>query len=847
MADFFDLSYYNGSGWLAPVQINMDASNAIPVSFRETFGAVPVLTIQRRGIALQNGTAAGLLGSESSVRPDGGPGDPWLGARIRWLNGATYGTATLFFTGDVIAVNPHFDQHLGWVLTYTCAGLRNRLDWFPHTDQATGLDVSAFNLTPTDPNYDPSRAGRTVGQIISTCLLMTADGSLENPGNVANLKAQGIGNINGGGSLPAITVADLALLTLIPPRPVYFGGEKLGDAIDSLISQWAPNHRWWIDPSGNLRFFDLRSIDATRGFPVTTLTMGTDPIEPTELCRDTSKSFQRVVLKGQPTAIMALLKESNGDLVPRFGGWGGYADTVGGSNSAKAAWTPSQYTNPNTSAGPTQSSGTVSSFTTTTVTFIPTSGLLTWSANFWANNQGTINLASSVLSGFTQYWSARIVADTGTSGGQATFTVDNPLGSGSYTTATISGVIPGPGLVYTRYQVANKDLKGRLTGQSTYPQAFVNASQTGATTLSSPMGLIIRSDGSSFPLAYTYNNNDTTDPTHATIRFISPTYIVANNADPSVAPADVWIYQPVYTNGLYAVYPHDSGGNAQYGGTSNAIEGLRKTLTVTIDQWTDPGQFGVSGPPPTLLQLYAYDLWTSVSDAVVEGPVTYYGLFTAALTFGCGLLIAGQDLSSASYTTGWEPASYPAGGTAGPSSGSALGLPVRSVEVEWPQMQGQIYVTRMHCSNRRDTYAVEQFLKPARQVGFSIGIRGTMDVGTWGERTWGGNEAFNPWGAQGGGIPTTAGSQAGINGEMPGMTEAAPDFASQISAGQDFGAGVHVPRELTQAERAEGIEAAHLKADRSAVQREFQQWAPPLGASGQNEVAGPSGQAGEMP
>jgi hypothetical protein len=264
------------------------------------------------------------------------------------------------------------------------------------------------------------------------------------------------------------------------------------------------------------------------------------------------------------------------------------------------------------------------------------------------------------------------------------------------------------------------------------------------------MGLIFRTDGSTFPLAYTFNT------TTGRIRFIAPTYIIANNAQ----PVDVWIYQPINTNALYAVWPHDNIGppqTPQYGGTSgpttlrnpHGVDNLQKTLTVTIDQWTDPGQFGTvalpdagpfdTNPPssfaqvPTGMNLYAYDLWTSVADAVVEGEVTYYGFYTPSLTFGNALTIQGQDYPAPAYTTGWE----------------GLSLPIREVVVEWPQLTGQDYITRMAVSNRRDVYSADQFLKPPRRAGFSFGmLEGVTNV-------------------FGGPTFTTEGAQAGINLTVP--------------------------------------------------------------------------------
>ena len=379
---------------LAGSFLDLGTWDAIPVLFRESFGAVPVLVFQRRGVSLP------------------GLPDPWLGKEVTWTHGGT-----LYFTGDVVGMNPHFDPHLGWVITYTCAGLRNRLDWFPHTDSATGLDTSAFNLTLSDPEVNLARSGRTVGQILQSTFLMEGlPNDPENPGNVATISDHGMGGYTiGGSTLPAITQNDLLGLTVVPPRPVYFGGEKLGDAIDALMSQWAPNYRWWVDPQGNFRFLDLRK------FAVSTLTMGTDPIEPVELARDTSRCFSAVLIRGQPTVIMAVLKLSEGDLSEDFAHDG--LDNA----AAKSAWVPADFAIP----GKALSQGTVTVTSSTTVNYTSTSAVEVWPIGYWdqSHQQGTINFAASSLGGsYVQFWSARIVTCSAlTAAGTASFTIDNPL------------------------------------------------------------------------------------------------------------------------------------------------------------------------------------------------------------------------------------------------------------------------------------------------------------------------------------------------------------------------------------------------------------------------------------
>lgn len=632
MADVFTLD---------GVTLDLGTAEAVPVRFVERFGSIPTLTLQHRGIPLP------------------GLPDPWIGETLTWSH-----DGILYFAGDVVSVSPHFDDSIGWVLSYQCLGLRNRLDWFPHTDAQTGVDTSVYNATPEDAvYYNLSRAGRSVGQILADVLTM--------PANAATAGALGIGNyaLSGGVySLPAVTANDLAVLTVIPPRPVYVNGEKFGDAIAGLVEQYTPNHWFWIDPNGNYRFLDKRTAT------VNTLTMGTDPIEPTELSRDAGDSFQRVVARGQPIAVMALLKLSLGQITEDFA-WGSSTNA-----QAKANWTKSQFNTP----GAALDSGTCTCSSTTTIVVTSSSSSTFWSAGYWdqSHQQGTISLYSSTVTDYTQIWSHRVVACTAlAAGGTSTITIDNPLPHTNFDHYTITGLATGGSVVWTQYQIANTALWPRVTNQSTYPQPIINGTG-GATLASTPIGIIFRGDGSTFPLAFTYRYSD------GTIHFISPTYTIANNA----APPDVWAYVPINTNPLQAISPaNDVHGNPRYGGTSHTVEGFQNTLVVTLDQWRDPGQLAQ-------VLAYAADLLDSVKDTVVEGSVVYYGWYAAALTCGQALQVAGDD-GNGSYTTGWE---------------SIANLCIVEVEVEWTQRAGYPYRATMRVSTRRMHYQPDMFLKPAQ-------------------------------------------------------------------------------------------------------------------------------------
>jgi len=164
----------------------------------------------------------------------------------------------------------------------------------------------------------------------------------------------------------------------------------------------------------------------------------------------------------------------------------------------------------------------------------------------------------------------------------------------------------------------------------------------------------------------------------------------------------VWVAVPVQTNPLTATWPADVAGSPAYAGTSNTVDGLTRTLTVTGEFWRDPGIL-------TDVLDYAADLLDSVKDAVVEGSILYHGMYAAALTFGLALNVAGDE--GGSFATGWSSTDIPSG------------LAVVEVSIEWGESPGDAedFRTTMHVSNRRAHYSAEMFMHPQRSfnaIGF---------------------------------------------------------------------------------------------------------------------------------
>jgi hypothetical protein len=707
--------------------------------------------------------------------------------------------SVLRFVGDVTAAHPSYQDGLGWVISYSCRGAAARLMRFPHTDSNTGLDSSAYNLNPDDgPSYIASRAGRTIGQILADVLTM--------PDNAARLTGLGVGNLTFSGgvyTLPTSTANDLAALTLIPPGAVTFGSEKFLHALLGMIQEWCPRHMLHVEPGGDIRVLSLDS------FTPTTFTMGTDPIQPSELSRDCGDNYSRVVIYGQPLAVMALLKLSDGTLSEDFA-WGSYNNA-----QAKTNWTPDQFHQPSV-----QDQGTCTCPDTLHVTVTSNNSSYSWSTDYWdqtaAGRHGVINLQYTVVADINQFWTARIVANTalappGTP--SSILTIDAPLPHLNFNKYTITGLnAQDASIVYRKYKLTNTALWTRITNQSTFPQPFINPGG-GVTLTSTPMGAVrwpISGTGppyNSFPMYFSYDGN-------GRVYFTGPTYSVAGKD-----PTDVWVLIPYYQGINQAAAPADVGGVPQYEGTSYTVEGISQSLYVPMPSWRDPAN-------RANMVAYAQEVLNSVKNTYLDGSVRYMGLYEPALAPGMKVNVAGNG-----YTTQWE----------------AVNLPVHEVELTWNIGGATSWSMTFHCSNRMAPLSAAFFLRPDRTFASPLesdpfgGMEGML----------GGLPTYHTPGEfgvqEGGAIPT---SMADLGIDMPQFqgpaglpsrsestptkrrerrereqTEHAADVAMRneqreaLPAGGFVGPGQAVPADV--AERAQAAHDDRLQAgrDRAAVMR----------------------------
>ncbi len=148
-------------------------------------------------------------------------------------------------------------------------------------------------------------------------------------------------------TLPAVTLADLDGLTVIPPFEVDVAGERILQALEGVVQSCHPNHFLYVQPDGTIRLLDPRGFHS---LSTVTLTMdGTDPrVGRPSLTTDWSQCYTRVIVRGNSLVVPVTLS-----LAP----WPGSSASDGGlqedfghdgltNADAKADWHYTDFTAP---------------------------------------------------------------------------------------------------------------------------------------------------------------------------------------------------------------------------------------------------------------------------------------------------------------------------------------------------------------------------------------------------------------------------------------------------------------------------------------------------------------------
>jgi hypothetical protein len=338
--------------------------------------------------------------------------------------------------------------------------------------------------------------------------------------------------------------------------------------------------------------------------------------------------------------------------------------------------------------------GTCTMPSTTQVTVTSANAKANWPAGYWdyspSGHQGIVVLRQDAVSAYTQYFTARIIANTSlTAGGTSTLTLDQPAPAITYTSYQIYGTAGGASYVYRRYKVTNSEVAAQLANYFPYPVAYRNSNGTAATLTSNAAGTVFYSPSGSAPYQQAYIGV-AVDPESGTVLTARPTALVFSPDGVTPTPVnDFQAFVPVHTGALSVVQP-----SSGYAGTSYTALGIQRTKVISCNDWRDSSN-------SANMTTFASEFLDSVKDVVYEGSIPYFGLLSSALTIGHKLNIAGNG-----YSTGW----------------SSLNLPVIAVDLEYRERQGGTsLVTTLTFSNRRAPFSGASLQRPG-VTGIALGL-----------------------------------------------------------------------------------------------------------------------------
>lgn len=359
--------------------------------------------------------------------------------------------------------------------------------------------------------------------------------------------------------------------------------------------------------------------------------------------------------------------------------------------------------------GGTGDAGTCYCIDTLNVRLISNDPNKSWPSNYWdqSNQKAVIFLVDNSTTGVTSRVVRRITTCASLSpGGTAQVTVDRPIPVTTFATYTIRAIGGSGSIVWRRYQVADSTLRTRLRPRASFPAPLTNANGNAVAMTSTPLVEVLWSSSGSSPW-FTSTSGATLDVTTGTFDTEKPvvsyygtrSLLVAGGSAVDGVPANVRAYLPTRTDVLQSVSPADVSGAPQYAGTLATVEGIQRTLWVTVPSWRDPAN-------QSNMDAYSADLLDAHKDTILEGSVPLLRWDARFLTPGQGITLSGSG-----WTTGFE----------------SITLPVVEVSISFSQPgRPTLYVTRLRFSNRRTPFQASQFERPVRTP-----IRIGTDSGTF--------------------------------------------------------------------------------------------------------------------
>lgn len=591
-------------------------------------------------------------------------------------------SGTAIFSGWIFLRIPGgFTRESGRV-GYRCLDLKYRCYMLPIT-AADGTGSMAFNLPSSSLGYQSTAAGLSVGTILSRLFAQhsTALGAI-------------------GVTTDATTATQLATLTVVPPDPVYLSGNRLWSQVDQLCQQWYGSKIAIVITGAGL----IRVVDTTALTPQT-LTFGTHPILLDSIQEDTSECYTAVSVRGRSNVDGAYLSLGETTLID--------PNNAAGTN-LEATWTMADFLTPKNAS----STGTVNSSTSTTITITSDSGAETWGVNYWSGIQAQITALDTASTAVTGQETHRVISNTAlTAGGTSTLTVDVPFAGTGFTRYSIRGQPAGKSECYRRLNIKNTYVAQHLVPQFNFAMKW-SPSGFGVAQTWFPVGVV---EGVSAGLAFQFPLQFEVIPYDGSVNgylrcfqpwvayFNSQANLNAGGAS-VIQATNIKVLLPFSRGTMTAVYP-----SSGFAGTAFSRFNVQRTLTRDYQSWWDQGSTAA-------MTTLAQQIHATVSNAVIEGQITYVGQYLTAMVPGSPISL---NLAHESKTTSYE----------------AMAAPCRTVTMEWPQGgAGDSWITHIQFSTRRQMFSGDRlyvhpsfsgggFLASAPKFSGGVGFAGAATTG----------------------------------------------------------------------------------------------------------------------
>lgn len=627
------------------------------------------------------------------------------------------------FTGDLQTPQKE-DSDQGPAWAYLCYDLKWRADQLTLLS-SVGLGIASYNLAVTDPLYLFSQAGQSVGNIVTDVLQSTI--------NAASLTGVGVGNytiIGGVYTLPTQTLADLAVLTIVPPIPVQLQGESILTRLQSFIAAWQSQYTLYVQPDGTIRVISIFGRTAYTLTQPNGATGAGDEVDELAYNIDPRGCFGAVNIIGQSIQ-WAVGSFVDGTLVRAT------------TNTQLANWTSASFNSPQNTANlnNAQDTGNLSGVTSVSCTVTSDNINAHWVTNFWNNNGGVIVLINTAVSGVNMMATVQITSCTAlTAGGTAVITWSSSvaLSTNAYTRYRMYAMNTPNSLVDRAWawcEPATGD-----TGLATYigshmvpysPYTFPWANQgKGAPSVAAinyPAAIVLWSP-SGQPPYFSSSVPVAPDPTTGQLILSEPAVFISAgfaNQIPALANG----YPKTYFQGkpydIQITFPYNAGNlntrspSSGFSGTAYTKYGIERVKTIALGSYVFAGDTAA-------LNTLAQQLLVTLQDAVVDGSIRlHFDYWTP--TF---------DLFTLGYALNIV--------TPGAASDiDGLNLPVRAVTFSWPNSGADIHLATFRFSNRHRIFEGDDlYIHPSLGpngwgqdsvfvAGSANGFSGSVDPSEW--------------------------------------------------------------------------------------------------------------------